>query len=273
MIALNPSEQFPIVRGLTDHTDSATYYVRAVIRNAKTDAILATVNLADQGDGRRFLYTWQVVADSSGQGLWISITTSVYTDSGYTTKGTYRDEFETYLVQDRVNPFLLGGGGGGADVNYEKIKKIVQEVIKGIPVPKEVKVPKTDLSAVLEAIGGLREAVSAITIPIPSPVDLSVVLSKIDQAIAAASDKSVGGEQTQLLSDLHDKLAAFVQENSNESQRKELDEALTKVNTALENIQEFFTADVEEIKAGIESIKNSELVLNVPIKHVGKESE
>ncbi len=50
---LNPHEQFTIVRQIEDHTDSSTYYVRAVVRNAKPDALLATVNLTDQGS-RRF---------------------------------------------------------------------------------------------------------------------------------------------------------------------------------------------------------------------------
>ena len=93
---LAPNTTFAIVRQIEDHTDSATYYVQAVIRNAQTDALIATVNLTDQGS-RRFSKNWQVTADASGQGFYISILTSVYTNSGYTTKSqNYGDKMETY---------------------------------------------------------------------------------------------------------------------------------------------------------------------------------
>lgn len=133
---LHPLEQFSIVRQIEDHTDVATYYVRAVIRNAKTDAIIQVngnnyLNLTDRG-GQRFSQNWLVPADPSGQGFYVSILTSVYTDSGYTTKSqNYGDKMETYLVQDRINANLGGlGGGGGADIDYTKIRKIVDEVVK-----------------------------------------------------------------------------------------------------------------------------------------------
>src|SRR5258707_3851150 len=99
---LEPLEDFTIARGLEDHTDSTTYYVRAVVRDAKTDALLATVNLTDQGDAHRFSKKWQIPADQTGQGYYLLITTSVYTDSGYTTKSSnYGDKDETYLVMRR----------------------------------------------------------------------------------------------------------------------------------------------------------------------------
>lgn len=126
---LNPRESFTIVRQIEDHTDSATYYVRAVIRNAKTDALIETINLTDRGS-LRFSESWLVPADGSGQGFWVSILTSVYTDSGYTTKSeNYGDKMETYLVQDRVNVNLGGIGGGGSDIDYKRIQKMIDEAL------------------------------------------------------------------------------------------------------------------------------------------------
>src|SRR5574337_612585 len=101
---LEPREYFTIARGLEDYTDSTTYYVRAVIRNARTDALIDTVNLTDNGN-RRFTKAWQVPADPSGLGFYIIVTTTVYTDSGYTTKAeNYLERFEEHLVQNRPNP-------------------------------------------------------------------------------------------------------------------------------------------------------------------------
>src|SRR5437879_1246261 len=99
MLQLEPLELYTIARGLEDHTDSTQYYVQAVIRNAKTDALIATVQLTDQGDQHRYSKAWQVPQDQTGLGFYLLIETSVYTDSGYTTKSqNYGDKYETYLV-------------------------------------------------------------------------------------------------------------------------------------------------------------------------------
>src|SRR5947209_2026571 len=110
-LILHPQNSFTVVRQIANHLDTDTNYVRAVIRNAYTDAIIDTLDLTDKGS-QRFSKNWQVPADPSGQGFYISIVTSVYTDSGYTTKNpNYGDEENTYLVQDRV-PLARHGGGG-----------------------------------------------------------------------------------------------------------------------------------------------------------------
>lgn len=124
---LQPQEYFAIVRQLPDPNDSNTYYVRAVIRNARTDALIDTINLTDRGS-RRFSQSWQTPADSSGLGFYISICTTVYTDSGYTAKSdVYAEEMETYLLDNRFRN--LGGGAGGSDVDYKKIRTIFIEVL------------------------------------------------------------------------------------------------------------------------------------------------
>lgn len=204
---LHPREQFTIVRQIEDHTDSATYYVQAVVRNAKTDALLATVNLTDQGS-RRFSKTYSVPVDVSGQGFYISVLTSVYTDSGYTTKSqNYGDKMDIYLVQDRVNP-NLGSGGGGSDVSYKKIREIVREeavaAVKAINIPeakvvtvtkevvREVKVPtavdikfpsqKPILDAI-KAVGKKVDEKPVTEIPEVHEMDMTPMMEKIDAGI------------------------------------------------------------------------------------------
>ncbi len=143
---LQPREYFTIVRQIPDPNDSNTYYVRAEIRNARTDALIDTVNLVDQGN-RRFSVPWQVPADSSGHGFYISIMTAIYTDAGYSVPSDgYAQELQTFLVDNRFRN--LGGGGGGDDVDYKKIRKIMHEEITEFS-------PETDLSPVLAGIRGL----------------------------------------------------------------------------------------------------------------------
>ena len=157
MLQLHPREQFTITRQLQDPYISGTFYVRAVIRNAKTDATLDTLDLDDKTN-QRFTKAWSVPADVSGQGFWISIITSVYTDSGYTTKSeNYGDEENTYLIQDRFNHNLGGGVGGGPDIDYKKIKKLIDESVDRVlnkkpsvvtvtkEIVKEVKIPEVKI--------------------------------------------------------------------------------------------------------------------------------
>lgn len=140
MIQLRPGEQFVIVRQLDDPTDTTTYFVRAVVRNLSDDTVLETINLTDNGS-RRFSKAWSVISDNTGDGRWISITTTVYTDSGYTTKSdNYREQAETYLVQERWNPFKHRNlFGGGADIDYKRIRKIISEEVAQLGTEEAVK--------------------------------------------------------------------------------------------------------------------------------------
>lgn len=133
-VIIQPQADFPITRQLTNHLDAGTYYVRAVIRDAD-DSLIERVNLTDQGE-QRFSKKWHSVADGTGQGRYVSIVTSVYTDSGYTTKSeNYGDEENTYLVFDRVLPTLRVGAGGGVD--SRTVRRIIQEELENLPKPEK----------------------------------------------------------------------------------------------------------------------------------------
>ena len=214
MPPLYTQQNFTVVRQIANHTDVTTYYVRAVIRNAYTDEIITTLDLDSKGS-QRFSKNWQVPADPSGQGFYISIVTSVYTDSGYTTKsGDYGDEENTYLVTDRPANGHTGVGGGigmGGGLARRDVRDIVQEELEkffeklqGI-MPEKPVIPnydsalgnisnsvkdlsikidsiepakKTDLTPVLTAVAGVKKAVADIK---PSNVELGPVIEKIKE--------------------------------------------------------------------------------------------
>uniref|UniRef100_A0A6H1ZGD8 Uncharacterized protein n=1 Tax=viral metagenome TaxID=1070528 RepID=A0A6H1ZGD8_9ZZZZ len=129
---LNGGENFYINRQLEDPLDTNTYYVRAYIRKASDDSLIDTVDLDDKGD-QRFRKVWHV--PNYTDHTWITITTRVYTDSGYTTESNlYAREEQTFLIQTRWSRAF--GSGGGADVDYKRIKKLIKEEVENIKFPE-----------------------------------------------------------------------------------------------------------------------------------------
>jgi len=181
-IPLRPQEEFVIVRQLDDHTDATTYYVRAVIRDAKTDELLVTLPLNDKGD-RRFSKKWYTVADPTGLGRYISVLTEVFTDAGFTTKSSkYGDEMETYRVQEERN---RGGGSYSVNIDYKKIEKMLDDKVKAIKMP-EVKIPanqKVNLDSLNAKLDQLSKAIKGIKMPAmpeQEPIDLQPVIQSIE---------------------------------------------------------------------------------------------
>lgn len=201
-LVLQPQASFTVVRQIPNHLDTDVNYVQAVIRNAYTDAIIDTIQLTSKG-GQRFSKNWQVPADSSGQGFYVSIVTSVYSDAGYTTKnGNYGDDENTYLIQDRVN--LRSPGGGGADAfTIRKIikeeldkRKVTFESVTGAigALQREInRIPKeARWEDVLTAIKKVKEAIPP-KVEIPE-TDFAPVLAAIESAKKAIEEKEVTPE-------------------------------------------------------------------------------
>ena len=251
---LHPREYFTIARGLEDHTDSTTYYVRAVIRNARTDALIDTVNLEDKGDGHRFSKEWQVPADTSGAGFYLLITTSVYTDSGYTTKSSlYGDKYDTYLVHERKTT----SGGGYVDIDYRKIQKMIQDEIAKLPrvddinfpkveIPEFPEIPKVDhqpvLQAIAKAIEEIKREIRKIhfpEIPQPEKVDLSPVMHMISE-IDVTTTKENTDKIINLLKEVNERIDEFNQTEGALSKLQELNKRfveLGKLQEQYNNIQ------------------------------------
>ena len=190
MLTLRTSGNFTVVRQIANHLDSDTNYVRAVIRNAYTDAILDTLDLTDKGS-QRFSKNWRVPGDPSGEGFYISIVTSVYSDSGYTTKNAnYGDEENTYLVADREG--ALRGGGSGVDART--VRRIISEELDKLPKPEKVempemeKMPEMKWDTVLSAINELKVALKPIK---PEKVDFKPVYDSLQTILNAVEEKEV----------------------------------------------------------------------------------
>lgn len=197
MITLNPSESFPILRVLKDHTDTNTYYVRCVIRDATTDALLDTVNLTDKGD-RRFSKLYKVPYDAVyGKGRFIIITTSVFTDSAYTTKSlNHSEEAETYLVQQRWDPLFSMGGGAGVD--YKEIKKIISEALDGKKIEPSYPVILKQNFPIKEIIKSVSENIDKAIKNIPKPEKLEMV----DMKPMERSIETMGKEMIKVVKDI-----------------------------------------------------------------------
>jgi hypothetical protein len=197
-LTLQPNNSFTVVRQIPNHLDSATYYVQAVIRNAYTDVILDTLQLDNKGS-QRFKKDWNVIADPSGQGFYISIVTSVYTDSGYTTKSeNYGDDENTYLVQDRITVGRIGGQGSGIDTF--DLRRVVKEEMDNLLEAIRSDEKKEDASEtedddkteqIVALLTDIKNVVSEDKEEKDYSSDLSKISSKIDLAIKTIQDKDV----------------------------------------------------------------------------------
>lgn len=228
MSVIRPGEVFPIVRQLGDPADTGTYYVQAVVRNSRTGTTIQTINLTDGGN-QRFTGSWTAIQDSSGQGLYVDITTTVYTDSGYTSvSDLYTKENIVLLVDLRWGASFRGFGGGG-DVSYTRIRNIVREELDKTKFPEAKEVdfsevlgaisslstkiqgisfPETDLSDVLVQLGSIRAIVSSLPTKLPEQeqLDLSPVMSALDRLATVSDVKVALKEAEENMSDKNKKL-------------------------------------------------------------------
>ncbi len=199
MIQLEPGEVFAIVRQLADPFDNTTYYVRAEIRNAKTDALLERVSLTDRGS-LRFSANWNVTSTPPDGGLWISIMTAVYTDDAFTTRAdNYSNEIDTYLVEPR--PKWQGHGGGGG-ISKKDLREVLREVMPGLFPESET---EAIVSAITEALGSRTDEVKRVVAGVDRKIDgievspvVKVTTTKVDvqPAIDAALRAAVAAEET-----------------------------------------------------------------------------
>lgn len=186
-VVLHTAANFTVVRQIANHTDSTTYYVRAVIRNAYTDVILATLDLEDKGD-QRFKKDWKVPNDPSGEGFYVSIVTSVYSDSNYTTKSeNYGDEENTYLVEDRV---LAGRGAGGGGADSRTVRRILKEELENFA-PEPVKLPSFPKDRTDEVLKQIKELAVSLKPEKPEKVDLFPIQSALLELYRAIDKKEV----------------------------------------------------------------------------------
>ncbi len=198
-VILQPFSSFPIVRQISNHLDGTTYHVRARIYNASGD-IIDTVNLESKG-AQRYQSRYRVPADTSGQGAYISIITSVYTDSGYTTKSSnYGDEENTYLVFDRILGSRGGGGGGNLDIGT--LRRVVAEELekaKPEPIEENEKPEIEEIDTISPKIESIQSTIDTLlnevkTIPKNNTVNLTPLMQGMSSLYEAIQAKEVTPE-------------------------------------------------------------------------------
>lgn len=134
-----PLTSFPISRVLPDPSDNTLYFVRAVVRNGVTGATLSTVNLASLGS-QIYSATYRTPALASAAPLFLTITTTVYTNAGYTVLSqNYGNDQDTIQVFDSTNLAIIQAqqiaaivGGSitpGEGIDYKKIAKLFAKTL------------------------------------------------------------------------------------------------------------------------------------------------
>ena len=219
---LFPSQNFTIVRQLSvAPSESGTYYVRAIVRNAQSDVVVSTLNLLVK-TGYRYTGTFLLPPDPLGLGYFVSIVTSVYTDSGYTTKSeVWSDEENTYLVAELKNN---RGAFGGA--TSDEIRRIIRSELSAIEKPESFdysKIPKPKEYPMRwdEIMSRLGELSNELKPKAPEKINLSPITSKIDDVLSAIESKPVT-EPTDLQPIL-DKLATLETKTEDKAEEQKTD--------------------------------------------------
>lgn len=192
-----PNTTYVIGRHIPDPSDTSTYYVRAYVFDAKTFTLLETLDLDDQGNGTH-TKEYRLPADVSGQGRQLLVKTTVFTDSGHTTKSElYAEELESDVLVKAFNN-LGGGGYGGTDIDYSKIENILRTVLeehhkKMMKHMEDNKEEPVDISHMEEglqnALESILDAISAIPTNKTEKVSLEPILKQIEGVRKEISSK------------------------------------------------------------------------------------
>lgn len=208
MLQISPQKVFPITWVNSVPGDSTTYYPRAVVKNAQTGATLATVDLSLVSTGY-YSYNYTAPHDPSqtGTGLYITVTVSVYTDSGHTTLDqNFAVVSDQYLVKQILDANMTLGGGG---VDYIEVRKILREELKKLDKEDGLEEAPLDFPTLMAPlVKELREEIKAVAskvesikipdfpeipkfpeIPAPREVDISSLDSSFRSGIKSVLEK------------------------------------------------------------------------------------
>ena len=184
---IRPQETFPILYLISDPSDTNTYYVRSVMRNSATGAVInignkAYVNLiVSPTNSRRFSTKIQAPGDPGNTGTWIDITTTVYTDAAYTVKSAvYMEACDKYLIQERWTTAYNGGGGWSTLALEEHLGRAFKKSFGELPTTE---IPSLDLTPVLAGHEAIKNAIAGIKVPEPAQVDLETPLFRAVEAL------------------------------------------------------------------------------------------
>jgi hypothetical protein len=163
----------------------------------------------------------------------------------------YKSAATAHFVQEAqvvaFNPDTWRGplvGGGGPDIDYKRIKKLVDEAVGKLPAP--VPAPETDFQPVLKAIKLVLAAVHSIDIPESKDVDLTPLMTELKTLEAAV--RAIRIPETDL---------APILEQLSRLEELKIPEVTNVAATAkdmLTKMQGFFLDDVEEIKTSVDAL-------------------
>lgn len=151
-----PYRDYIATRQIYNERDFGQKYVKLWIRDANTDeALLDGVEMDESSDEvGRFKYTYKMPGDPTGNGRQLRVITVVYSDSGYTERDLNYQVEETNVVVRDMN--MLGGGGGGTDIDYKKIEEMIKAEISTIKLPED-----QDLSFITNDIKDAQKSISS----------------------------------------------------------------------------------------------------------------
>lgn len=257
-----PFEYFTIVRQIEDPLDISTaYYPQSEIRNAETDELITTLDLASKGDGR-YSKRWQVPADVSGLGFYVTIITKVYTDSGHTTESpNYGRKEQTLFVKERRENV-----GGGSGLTGRDVEAILIKVLTDFDFPTN----ETDLKPLVKAIGKIpgltadRIDIPEVKIPKQKQTDLTPVLNAIQESHKATLEAIKGLDIPDYQNTLRtiQELVRGLDARLDKADIEGAIKLLPELNTELSKIPEYMNKVGEAEKALQQQVLTSQAVLN-----------
>ena len=210
--------------------------------------MIDTVNLTDNGS-RRFTKPWQAPADVSGDGLYILITISVYTDSGYSVRAeNYGDSFDEHLIQARPTPAMLNQASG-PDIDYKKIQKMIDDSLAKFK-PVKVTETKIDIQPILKAIADNKVEIEPAEPVDFGPITQAFAFIRKDLTELLARPQFEPTDLTQFA-----ELLAEMKKVNDEMQPTEVQKRFGDVlDNLLARAKDFFGQDMTEVKKEVASI-------------------
>lgn len=252
-----PNEVIGLSYLISDPADTGTYYVRAVLRDTRTNETLRTVNLTvDASNSRRFYGEMQMPDVKMNQSRSVDITTTVYTDSGYTSQSTEHQEIcNMYIVAERWNE-AMGFSGGGSGLTPKQVREALAKVLdareaekkpeekqpeKKIELPKEIKKLLSDsIQSVKDAEKSLKKAIA----DSDSRESVSEAKKMLEAAVKSIPEAAKAAMQM-LLKDMQ----RSDRSESSENVSKAVAEMKEAQNAIIEAIAEQFKPMVESIES------------------------
>lgn len=218
-----PQTQIYITYVIPNPSEASTFFPQAVVKNTKTGATVATVNLTqDANNSLRYTGSFMAPADSTGDGYYLDVITTPYTDAGHTAASqNYWAATNQYFVYQAPSNY----GGGYMELTPKVVREIVEENIRSIkfPEPQKITFPEfpeipapvpVDLKPVLARLTELEKAHGALAKVIADqpqfePTDLSTLEKRLERLETLLSDPQSRGELASAISILADDLKAL----------------------------------------------------------------